>query len=284
MFIGFIGIFIFSLTLPATKVAMLDLNPYFVAYGRALIAGLAAVAYLIVSKAGWVETKYIPQLLVVATGVVFGFPLLVNLAMQNGSSAHGSIILGLLPLATAILGAIRHHEKPSIGFWISAVIGSTLVVIFSFITGGGKVGHDDWLLFGACLFASIGYSEGADLSRVMNPKVVISWVLVLSLPINCILSYLTLDVDFLQLSLKSSIAFLYLAFFSMYIGFFFWYEGLKVGGIARVSQVQLIQPFITMIAASFLLGDELTVLNLVFATLVVLTVMIGKKMLIVKSN
>ncbi len=284
MLIGFIGIFIFSLTLPATKVAMLELNPYFVAYGRAAIAGLAAMAYLIVSKASWVEAKYIPKLLVVATGVVFGFPILVNLAMQNGSSAHGSIILGLLPLATAILGAIRHNEKPSIGFWISAVIGSTLVVIFSFITGGGEVAHDDWLLFGACLFASIGYSEGADLSKVMNPKVVISWVLVLSLPINLIMSYLTYDANFLQLSLKPSIAFLYLAFFSMYIGFFFWYEGLTIGGVARVSQVQLIQPFITMTVASFLLGDELTVLNLVFATLVVLTVMIGKKMLIIKSN
>ena len=284
MLIGFIGIFIFSLTLPATKVAMLELNPYFVAYGRAVIAGLAAIAYLIASKASWVETKYIPKLVVIAAGVVFGFPILVNLAMQNGSSAHGSIILGLLPLATAILGAIRHHEKPSIGFWISAVIGSTLIVTFSFITGGGKVAYDDWLLFGACIFASIGYSEGTDLSKVMNPKVVISWVLVLSLPINFIMSYVTFDANFLQLSLKSSIAFLYLAFFSMYIGFFFWYEGLLVGGVARVSQVQLLQPFCTMIAASFLLNDELTVFNLVFATLVVLTVMIGKKMLIIKSN
>jgi drug/metabolite transporter (DMT)-like permease len=118
----------------------------------------------------------------------------------------------------------------------------------------------------------------------MNPKVVISWVLILSLPINIILSYMTYDANFLQVSLKSSIAFLYLALFSMYIGFFFWYEGLLVGGVARVSQVQLLQPFITMIAASFLLDDELTALNLVFATLVVLTVMIGKKMLIVKSN
>jgi drug/metabolite transporter (DMT)-like permease len=284
MLIGFIGIFIFSLTLPATKIAILDFDPYFVAYGRAGLAGLAAIAYLIASKANWVEVKYIPKLLVIALGVVFGFPILVNLAMQNGSSAHGSIILGLLPLATAILGAIRQNEKPSIGFWISAFIGSTLVVIFSFITGGGEVAHDDWLLFGACLFASIGYSEGADLSKVMNPKVVISWVLVLSLPINLIMSYLTFDTNFLQLSLKSSIAFLYLAFFSMYIGFFFWYEGLTIGGVARVSQVQLLQPFCTMIAASFFLGDELTVFNLVFATLVVLTVMIGKKMLIIKKN
>jgi len=284
MLIGFIGIFIFSLTLPATKIAILDLNPYFVAYGRAAIAGIAAVIYLIASKASWLEVKYIPKLIIIASGVVFGFPILVNLAMENGSSAHGSIILGLLPLATAILGAIRHHEKPSIGFWICAVIGSSLIVIFSFITGGGKVAHEDWLLFGACIFASIGYSEGTDLSKVMNPKVVISWVLILSLPINIILSYMTYDANFLQLSLKSSIAFLYLALFSMYIGFFFWYEGLLVGGVARVSQVQLLQPFITMIAASFLLDDELTALNLVFATLVVLTVMIGKKMLIVKSN
>ena len=284
MFVGFIGIFIFSLTLPATKVAILDLDPYFIAYGRAVIAAVAAMIYLISSKAKWVEIQYVPKLLIIAGGVVFGFPILVNIAMQQGSSAHGAIILGLLPLATAILGVLRHHEKPSIGFWVSAIIGSSLVVVFSFISGDGKVAHEDWLLLGACLFASIGYSEGADLSKVMHPKVVISWVLVLSLPISLILSYYTFEVSYLHMSLRSWVAFIYLALFSMYIGFFFWYEGLLIGGVARVSQVQLLQPFCTMIAASLMLGDELTVLNVIFATLVVLSVMIGKKMLITKSN
>jgi drug/metabolite transporter (DMT)-like permease len=282
MLVGFIGIFIFSLTLPATKVAIKDLDPYFVAYGRAVLAAFAAMFYLIISKTKWVETKYVPKLLVIAGGVVFGFPILVNLAMQNGSSAHGAIILGLLPLATAILGVVRHHEKPSIGFWISAIIGSGLVVLFSFISGDGKVAHEDWLLLGACVFASIGYSEGADLSKVMSPKVVISWVLVLSLPISLAFSYYTFEVSYLHLSIRSWIAFLYLALFSMYIGFFFWYEGLLIGGVARVSQVQLLQPFCTLIAASLLLGDELTMMNMIFATLVVSSVMIGKKMLIVK--
>ena len=282
MLVGFIGIFIFSLTLPATKVAIKDLDPYFVAYGRAVLAAFAAMIYLIISKTKWVETKYVPKLLVIAGGVVFGFPILINLAMQNGSSAHGAIILGLLPLATAILGVVRHHEKPSIGFWISAIIGSGLVVLFSFISGDGKVAHEDWLLLGACVFASIGYSEGADLSKVMSPKVVISWVLVLSLPISLAFSYYTFEVSYLHLSIRSWIAFLYLALFSMYIGFFFWYEGLLIGGVARVSQVQLLQPFCTLIAASLLLGDELTMMNMIFATLVVSSVMIGKKMLIVK--
>ncbi len=284
MFVGFIGIFIFSLTLPATKIAIFDLDPYFIAYGRAVIAALAAGIYLMASKEKWIEAKYIPKLLIVAGSVVFGFPILANLAMENGSSAHGAIILGLLPLATAILGVLRHHEKPSIGFWISAIIGSSLVVIFSFISGDGKVAHEDWLLLGACVFASIGYSEGTDLSKVMHPKVVISWVLVLSLPISLILSYYTFEVSYLHMSLSSWAAFIYLALFSMYIGFFFWYEGLLIGGVARVSQVQLLQPFCTMIAASLMLGDELTVLNVIFATLVVLSVMIGKKMLIAKSN
>ena len=282
MLVGFIGIFIFSLTLPATKVAIKDLDPYFIAYGRAVLAAFAAMIYLIISKTKWVETKYVPKLLVIAGGVVFGFPILVNLAMQNGSSAHGAIILGLLPLATAILGVVRHHEKPSIGFWISAIIGSGLVVLFSFISGDGKVAHEDWLLLGACVFASIGYSEGADLSKVMSPKVVISWVLVLSLPISLAFSYYTFEVSYLHLSIRSWIAFLYLALFSMYIGFFFWYEGLLIGGVARVSQVQLLQPFCTLIAASLFLGDELTMMNMIFATLVVSSVMIGKKMLIVK--
>lgn len=283
MLIGFIGIFIFSLTLPATKIAINDFDPYFIAYGRAVIATLAAIIYLLLTKAVWVDKKYIPKLMIISFGVTFGFPILVNLAMAKGSSAHGAIILGMLPLATAIAGVLWHKERPSMGFWVSALVGSLLVIIFSFMSGSGQIANEDWLLFGACIFASIGYSVGADLSNEMNPKLVISWALVLSLPFSLALAIFTFETSYLHVPFKSMAAFLYLALFSMYIGFMFWYQGLLIGGVARVSQVQLLQPFCTLIIASLFLDEELTMINAVFATLVVLSVMIGKKMLISKA-
>jgi drug/metabolite transporter (DMT)-like permease len=284
MLIGFIGIFIFSLTLPATKLAIPDMNPFFVAYARAALGGFAAIAYIVATKAPMLKSKYVPKLFIIAFCNAFAFPILINIAMTSGSSAHGAIILGLLPLATAILGVVRHHEKPSIGFWLSAITGSSLVIIFSLVTGAGSVSHDDWLIIIACIFASFGYSEGADLAKEMSPQLVISWALVIVLPISLFLSYLTFEEHYWHLPWRPILAILYLGFFSMYIGFFFWYQGLFIGGIARVSQVQLIQPFCTLIVASLFLGDELTSINIIFATLVVLTVMIGKKMLISKPS
>ena len=280
MLIGFIGIFIFSLTLPVSKVAVLSFNPYFIAFGRAALAGLAALIYLALKKEATPTKVDFIKFVVIALGIVFGFPILTTVAMAHGSSSHGAVILGMMPLATTVIGVLRFKERPSLGFWIVSLLGAALVVLYALLKSSGSFTYIDGLLVLGGISACIGYVEGAELSKKMNPRAVISWVLVISLPINLVMTWFTYSPEYIHAGAVAWTSFTYLGLFSMYFGFFFWYEGLAVGGIARVSQVQLIQPFCTLVAASILLGDSLTVMNLVFAVLVVSTVILGKRMLV----
>ena len=280
MLIGFIGILIFSLTLPVSKIAVLSFSPYFIAFGRAALAGTVALAYLIYKKEALPSKIDFGKFIVISLGVVFGFPIFTTVAMTQGSSSHGAVILGMMPLATTVIGVIRFKERPSLGFWLVSLLGAALVVIYALLKNAGSFTYIDGLLVLGGICACIGYVEGGELSRKMNPRAVISWALVISLPLNVVLSYLTFHSEYFEAGTIPWISFVYLSLFPMFIGFFFWYEGLAIGGIARVSQVQLIQPFCTLFAASILLGDSITVLNLVFAVLVVSTVILGKSMLV----
>ena len=280
MLIGFIGILIFSLTLPVSKIAVLSFDPYFIAFGRATLAAVVALAYLIYKKEPMPSKADFTKFVVIALGVVFGFPIFTTVAMTDGSSSHGAVILGMMPLASTVIGVIRFKERPSAGFWLVSLLGAALVVVYALLKSSGSFTYVDVLLVLGGIFACIGYVEGGELSRKMNPRAVISWALVISLPINLIMGYVTFNPQYIHADPIAWTSFIYLSFFSMYIGFFFWYEGLAIGGIARVSQVQLIQPFCTLIAASILLGDSLTMMNLIFAALVVSTVILGKRMLV----
>lgn len=280
MLIGFIGILIFSLTLPVTKIAVLTFNPYFIAFGRACLAGLFALAYLLYQQAPLPSKTDLAKITVIALGVVFGFPIFTTVAMQEGSSSHGAVILGMMPLATTVIGVIRFKERPSIGFWLVSILGAGLVVTYALLKSSGTLTYIDGLLVLGGICACIGYVEGGELSRRMNPRVVISWALVVSLPINIVATYFTFSPAYWNADTIALTSFIYLSLFSMFLGFFFWYAGLAIGGIARVSQVQLIQPFCTLLAASFFVGDSLTVMNTVFAFLVVSTVILSKRMLV----
>jgi len=283
MLIGFVGILIFSLTLPVTKIAILSFNPYFIAFGRATLAGAVALAYLAFKHEPMLVKADFGKFVVIALGVVFGFPILTTVAMTQGSSSHGAVILGIMPLATTVIGVIRFGERPSLGFWLVSLLGAALVVIYALLKSSGSFTLVDGLLVLGGICACVGYVEGGELSRKMNPRAVISWALVISLPINIVLSYFTFESAYIEAGTLAWITFVYLSLFPMFLGFFFWYEGLAIGGIARVSQVQLIQPFCTLVAASVLLGDSLTWMNLVFAVLVVSTVVLGKQMLIKRA-
>ena len=283
MLIGFIGILIFSLTLPVTKIAVLSFNPYFIAFGRAALAGMFALAYLALKKEAAPTKVDFLKFVAIALGIVFGFPILTTVAMTHGSSSHGAVILGMMPLATTVIGVLRFKERPSLGFWLVSLLGAGLVVLYALLKSSGSFTYIDGLLVLGGISACIGYVEGGELSRKMNPRAVISWVLVISLPLNLILGWITYNPEYMHAGPVAWTSFFYLSLFSMFLGFFFWYEGLAIGGIARVSQVQLTQPFCTLVAASILLGDSLTVMNLIFAVLVVSTVILGKSMLIKKS-
>jgi drug/metabolite transporter (DMT)-like permease len=284
MLIGFIGILIFSLTLPISKIAVVSFSPYFIAFGRASLAGLVALAYLSYQQAPLPSKTDLAKLAVIAMGVVFGFPIFTTVAMKEGSSSHGAVILGMMPLATTVIGVIRFKERPSIGFWLVSILGAGLVIIYALLKSSGSFTYIDGLLVLGGICACIGYVEGGELSRKMNPRAVISWALVISLPINLVMTYFTFSSIYLNADVIAWTSFVYLSLFPMYLGFFFWYEGLAIGGIARVSQVQLIQPFCTLLASSFFLGDHLTTMNMVFAFLVVSTVILSKRMLVKRNH
>jgi drug/metabolite transporter (DMT)-like permease len=280
MWLGTIGVAIFSLTLPFTRMAVAELNPVLVALGRAVVAAIGSGLLLWWIGAPRPTSAQLRALLIIALGVVIGFPVLSSIAMRYVPASHGAIVIGILPLATALFGALRFGERPSLGFWIAALAGSGIVIAFAFWQGGGALHAADFALFGAVIAAAMGYAEGGRLSQTMGGQQVISWALVLSMPL-LLPATVWLGWHYgVSASPKAWIGFGYVSLFSMFIGFFFWYKGLALGGIARVGQVQLLQPFLTLIGAALILGEALEANNFLFAVAVIAVVAVGRNMTI----
>ena len=278
MWLGLVGVAIFSLTLPFTRMAVAELNPVFVAFGRAVVAALCSIPLLWQLKAVRPHGAQWKSLALTALGVVVGFPLFSSVAMRYVPASHGAIVLGILPLATAMFAALRFGERPSTGFWIAAVAGSGIVVVFALSQGGGGLQMADLALLAAVVAAAMGYAEGGRLSQTMGGQQVIAWALLLSLPLLLpITAWLGWRYG-ISASPKAWLGFAYVSLFSMFIGFFFWYKGLALGGIARVGQVQLLQPFMTLLGAALLLGEALAGRNMLFALAVLIVVGFGRKM------
>ena len=216
-------------------------------------------------------------------GIGFIYPIFTALALSNQLPSHGGVILGILPLATACFSSIYAGQRPSRGFWLASILGSILVVGFALLKNVGSLSYGDCLLFLACLAAAIAYAVGGTLSMKMNPIHVISWTLVFCLPLNLIITYFFLDGNSPSISPKSWMAFLWLAISSSYVGFFFWYGGLALGGVVRVSQLLLLQPVFTLLFSFALLNDPLTMINLIFTVLIICTVIFGKNQAIYKA-
>ncbi len=281
MLLGLVGVAIFGFTFPFTRLAVAEMPPVFVALGRAVAAAVLAGAWLSWKRAPLPPRAALLPLALVAGGCVIGFPLLTSIALRTLPASHGAVLVGILPLATAAFSALRGNEKPSPGFWIMAMLGSALVVGFALHQSGGSFHPADLMMFAAVVLAAIGYTEGARLSQSMGGLTVISWALVLSAPV---LAPVLLWVSWPDLasiasaSLQAWLGFAYVAAFSMYIGFFFWYGGMVRGGIARVGQVQLVQPFITLLGAWLMLGEQLAPSHFLFALAVITVVGAGRKM------
>ncbi|NQE48346.1 multidrug DMT transporter permease [Herbaspirillum rubrisubalbicans] len=278
MWLGLVGVAVFSLTLPFTRIAVAELNPAFVAFGRAVVAGLCALALLAWIKAPRPTAQQLRGLIITALGVVVGFPLFSSIAMRYVPAAHGAVVVGLLPLATALFGALRFGERPSTGFWLAALAGSGIVIAFALRAGGGSFHPADFALFAAVLTAAMGYAEGGRLAQSMGGQNVIAWALVVALPVMLPVS-LWLGWQYgVSASAPAWLAFAYVSLFSMFIGFFFWYKGLALGGIARVGQVQLLQPFMSLLGAAVIAHEALDASNMLFALAVIVVVAIGRRM------
>jgi len=278
LILGFIAVFMFGLTLPITRFISPHFEPVFIGLGRASLASVFAAFFLIAYKVPLPSYSQIKRLLIVSLGVVIGFPVLTAVAMQSLPASHGGVVLGILPLATAAASRLVSDERPSLGFWLVGVTGSILVISYSLLQGGGVFLMGDFALFAAIISVAFGYAVGGKLSKELGGWQVSCWALVLVFPliIGPTLYYAPSDMQ--TLGTPVLLSFLYLTLISQLFGLFIWYKALAIGGVARVSQVQLMQPFVTLLASSWALSEFVDVQSYIFAAMVVGVVAVGKQM------
>ncbi|MEY5099475.1 MAG: hypothetical protein RJA36_2194 [Pseudomonadota bacterium] len=269
---GLAGVLIFSGSLPATRVAVLDFDPVFLTAARAVIAGLLAACLLAIGRQQRPARADIAPLALVALGVVIGFPLLTACALRHVSSAHSIVFIGGLPLATALFAVLSGGERPRPAFWLFSGVGSSLVVGYALAQGVSASPLGDSLMLAAIVVCGLGYAEGARLSRKLGGWQVISWALVLSLPAMLALALGARPDSLDGIGTAAWIGLAYVSLFSMLIGFVFWYRGLALGGIAAVGQLQLLQPFFGLALAAGLLHEPVTWPMLLVSALVLLCV------------
>jgi drug/metabolite transporter (DMT)-like permease len=255
---GFLGVLIFSGSLPATRAAVADFDPVFLTVARAAIAAMLAGLMLVVLRQKHPGREDLGSLIITAFGVVIGFPLLTALALQHVTAAHSIVFVGLLPLATAIFAVLRAGERPRPAFWLFSALGSALVVGFALSQGVTASPIGDLLMLAAIIVCGLGYAEGARLSRKLGGWQVISWALVISLPVMLVIAAFMWPANLAGIGEPAWIGLFYVSVFSMLVGFIFWYRGLALGGIAAVGQLQLLQPFFGLMVAALLLKESVS--------------------------
>ncbi|WP_086827170.1 DMT family transporter [Allokutzneria sp. NRRL B-24872] len=257
--LGSLGVLAFSFSLPATRLAVAGMDPWFVAFGRAVVAAVLAIAYLGLTRAPMPSRSQLLRLAVVAFGVVVGFPLFTSLALVTQTASHGAVAVALLPAATAVFAVLRAGERPSRVFWLASGGGLLAVLGFFVVAGGAGGGFEpaDLLLLAAILACALGYAEGGALSRELGGARTICWALVVSLPVTVPVTAASLALgDFAKVNASSLFGFGYVSAISMFLGFFAWYAGLARGGVARIGQLQLVQPVLTLLWSALFLGEH----------------------------
>jgi drug/metabolite transporter (DMT)-like permease len=285
MWLGLLGVAIFAVTLPMTRLATgtataPQLSPWFVTFGRAALAGLLSIGFLALTRSRWPSAAERKPLALAVLGNTLGFPLCLGFALRHVTSGHAAVFTALLPLATAALAAWALHQRARMGFWISAICGALLVMGFALYRAyqqGQGFGFEwaDLLLVGAVLSGALGYVYGAKVTPALGAERVICWVCVMALPFTLPGAWLTWPAQ--AVSTSAWLGLLYVGVFSMWAGFFAWYRGLALGGALKVSQIQLVQPFLSILAAVPLLGESLEIVTVGFALAVVATVYCGKR-------
>jgi drug/metabolite transporter (DMT)-like permease len=275
--LGGLGVLVFSFSLPATRLAVEDLDATFVGLGRALVAAVLAAALLALRRERLPARADLPRLALVGIGVVIGFPIFTSLALRELSSAHASVIVGLLPAATAALAVARAGERPGRGFWLAAAAGLVAVLAFAATQGAAGLGSADLYVLAAVALCGFGYAEGGVLSRRYGGWQVICWALVLTAPALVPVVAAGIAVDGLSAGVDAWLGFAYVALFSMFLGFFAWYRGLALGGIARIGQIQLAQPVLTLVWAALLLGEQVTAATVAAALAVLASVALTQR-------
>lgn len=281
--LGLLGVICFSLTLPATSVAVEYFGTTFVGLGRAVIASILVAIILIGRKEKLPSARQFKSLVIVSLGAVLGFPLLTSWAMTSLPVSHGAVELALLPLATAGFAMMRAGEMPSLQFWLSSIAGALAVIIYAIYLGLGQLHIADLALLAAVVILGLSYAEGGLLAQEIGSWQVIAWAIIIAVPVLIIPVFLNVSGEMLHAPLKAWISFLYLAIVSQFLAYVAWYGGMAMGGISRISQIQYLQPFLMIIFAALFLHESISVFTIVIAIAVVLSVMIGKNASITKK-
>ncbi len=277
--LSFIGVCVFALTLPMTKIALSSFSPLFITVGRVVISGIACAAILKATRQPLPPKSLWPKILLTALGIAVGFPLFISLALKHTPSSHAAIVLAILPLITAVIGSWMNGERHSLLFWAIACTGCATVLAYVVWRNGIALTPADFWTLAAAFSAAIGYGTGAFLSRTLGGLNTICWALSALLPVSLPLSVFVVlhEPSFMNASRTSAAAFLYLAIMSQFLGFVPWYTGLKMGGVARVSQVQLLQTFITLTASALFLSETISMVDWLVAGAIVLQIFAAKK-------
>ncbi|CAM4281159.1 DMT family transporter [Acinetobacter pragensis] len=275
---GFIGVLIFAGSMPATRLAVQGFSPEFLTGIRAVIAASIAIMLLLILRQQRPSAAQLKSLAIVSIGVVAGFPFFTALALQTLSAAHSLIFIALLPLSTAFFAVLRAKELPQTAFWIYAGLGSSAVMFFMLYQSGlHGISIGDAYMIAAVLLCGLGYAEGGMLSRSLGGWQVICWALVMALPLMLLISWIYIPQDFSRIPRTAYLGLAYVSLFSMLIGFFFWYKGLALGGIAKIGQIQLVQPFIGLMLCAIILNEHITLLMIAVSAAVVACVVMAKK-------
>lgn len=282
--LGTIGVICFSLTLPATRIAVEYFGTTIVGLGRTVVAAFLVAIIFIVRKEKLPTPRQFKSLGIVAFGAVLGFPLLTSWAMESLPVSHGAVEVALLPLSTAGFAMLRAGEIPSIKFWISSLIGSFAVIIYALHLGFGHLQFADLAILAAVLILGLSYAEGGKLAKELGSWQVIAWAILIGAPFFIIPVGLHLTIEMLHAPFQAWVSFFYLAVVSQFLAYVAWYSGMALGGIARVSQIQYLQPFLMILFATIFLDESITFFTLLIAVVVVLSVILGKNATIIKKG
>lgn len=283
LFLGLVGVICFSLTLPATSIAVEYFGTTVVGLGRTVVAAILVGVVLIVRKEKLPSPSQFKSLLIVAVGAVLGFPLLTSWAMESLPVSHGAVEVALLPLATAGFAMFRTGEIPSIKFWVSSIIGSLAVIMYALHLGFGQLQLADLALLAAVIILGLSYAEGGKLAKELGSWQVIAWAIMIGAPFFIIPVGLNLSTEMLHAPIQAWVSLIYLAVVSQFLAYVAWYSGMTMGGIARVSQIQYLQPFLMIVFATVFLDESITSFTLVTAMIVVFSVILGKNAPVTKK-
>lgn len=276
LLLGLIGVVCFSLTLPSTSVAVDYFGSTIVGLGRTVVAAVIVAVVLIIRKEKRPSFRQFKSLVIVAIGAVLGFPLLTSWAMEILPVSHGAVELALLPLATAGFAMLRAEEVPSLKFWISSITGSFAVILYASQLGFGQLQLADLALLAAVILLGLSYAEGGKLAKELGSWQVIAWAIIIGAPFFIIPVGLNFTTEMLDAPIQAWVSFAYLAVVSQFLAYVAWYSGMAIGGIAKVSQIQYLQPFLMIIFATVFLNESITFFTVITALVVVISVVIGK--------